>query len=38
MAWERAHRHYTYIFAGKGYSDIQEQTPLAIEELETCTF
>jgi B12-binding domain/radical SAM domain protein of rhizo-twelve system len=38
MAWERAHRHYTSIFAGKGYSDIQEQTPLAIEELETCTF
>ncbi|HZE81145.1 MAG TPA: TIGR04295 family B12-binding domain-containing radical SAM protein [Candidatus Polarisedimenticolia bacterium] len=36
MAWERAHRHYTSIFAGKGYSDIQEQTPLAIEELETC--
>ena len=38
MAWERAHRHYTSMFAGKGYSDIQEQTPLAIEELETCTF
>jgi anaerobic magnesium-protoporphyrin IX monomethyl ester cyclase len=36
MAWERAHRHYTSMFAGKGYSDIQEQTPLAIEELETC--
>ena len=38
MAWERAHHHYTSKFAGKGYSDIQEQTPLAIEELETCTF
>jgi anaerobic magnesium-protoporphyrin IX monomethyl ester cyclase len=37
MAWERAHRHYTSMFAGKGYSDIQEQLPLAIEELETCT-
>ena len=36
MAWERAHRHYTSIFAGKGYSDIQEQAPRAIEELETC--
>ena len=36
MAWERAHRHYTSMFADKGYSDIQEQTPLAIEELETC--
>ena len=38
MAWERAHRHYTSMFAGKGYSDIQEQSPLALEELETCTF
>jgi len=36
MAWERAHRHYTSMFASKGYSDIQEQTPLALEELETC--
>jgi anaerobic magnesium-protoporphyrin IX monomethyl ester cyclase len=36
MAWERAHRHYTSTFAANGYSDIQEQTPLAIEELETC--
>jgi anaerobic magnesium-protoporphyrin IX monomethyl ester cyclase len=34
MAWERAHHHYTSMFAGKGYSDIQAQTPLAIEELE----
>lgn len=34
MAWERAHRHYTSMFAGKGYSDIQEQAPLPIEELE----
>jgi B12-binding domain/radical SAM domain protein of rhizo-twelve system len=33
-AWERAHRHYTATFAGKGYSDIQEQAPRAIEELE----
>jgi len=37
MAWERAHRYYTYMFADKGFSDIQEQTPLALEELETCT-
>ena len=36
MAWERAHRHYTSMFADKGFSDIQEQTPLALEELETC--
>jgi B12-binding domain/radical SAM domain protein of rhizo-twelve system len=35
-AWERAHRHYTGIFADKGYSDIQEQKPVALEELE-CT-
>jgi anaerobic magnesium-protoporphyrin IX monomethyl ester cyclase len=34
MAWERAHRHYTSLFAARGYSDIQEQRPLAIEELE----
>jgi hypothetical protein len=34
MAWERAHRHYISTFAGQGYSDIQEQRPLAIEELE----
>jgi anaerobic magnesium-protoporphyrin IX monomethyl ester cyclase len=37
-AWERAHRYYTSMFSGKGYSDIQEQAPLDIEELETCTF
>lgn len=36
LAWERAHRHYTSMFADKGYSDIQEQTPRGIEELETC--
>ncbi|HEX4606085.1 MAG TPA: TIGR04295 family B12-binding domain-containing radical SAM protein [Candidatus Angelobacter sp.] len=36
MAWERAHRHYTSMFAAKGYSDIQEQAPLALEELEEC--
>jgi anaerobic magnesium-protoporphyrin IX monomethyl ester cyclase len=34
MAWERAHRYYTSMFAGKDFSDIQEQKPLAIEELE----
>ena len=33
-AWERAHSYYTSLFAGKGYSDIQEQRPLALEELE----
>jgi len=34
MAWERAHRHYTSMFAARGYSDIQEQTPIPLEELE----
>ncbi len=34
QAWERAHHYYTSTFAGKGYSDIQEQKPLPIEDLE----
>jgi B12-binding domain/radical SAM domain protein of rhizo-twelve system len=33
-AWERAHRYYTSTFSNKGYSDIQEQKPVPIEELE----
>ncbi len=33
-AWERAHRYYTTTFSDKGYSDIQEQNPAAIEDLE----
>lgn len=36
QAWERAHHYYTTAFGGKGYSDIQEQQPAAIEDLE-CT-
>lgn len=36
QAWERAHHYYTTAFADKGYSDIQEQRPVAIEDLE-CT-
>jgi B12-binding domain/radical SAM domain protein of rhizo-twelve system len=36
LAWERAHRHYMQAFAEKGFSDIQDQHPLPIEELE-CT-
>ncbi len=36
QAWERAHRYYTTAFAEKGYSDIQEQQPVTIEDLE-CT-
>jgi hypothetical protein len=34
-AWERAHAHYLRIFADKGYSDIQEQEPLSLQELES---
>lgn len=34
QAWERAHHFYTSTFENKGYSDIQEQRPLAIEDLE----
>ncbi len=34
QAWERAHHYYTSLFAGKGFSDIQEQAPLSIEQLE----
>jgi hypothetical protein len=33
-AWERAHRHYLALFADKGWSDIQEQAPLPLEQLE----
>jgi anaerobic magnesium-protoporphyrin IX monomethyl ester cyclase len=36
-AWERAHHHYTATFSARGYSDIQEQKPVPIEDLE-CTF
>ena len=35
QAWERAHRHYISLFRDRGFSDIQEQEPLPIEELET---
>ena len=33
-AWERAHHYYTSTFDNKGYSDIQEQRPVPIEDLE----
>ena len=33
-AWERAHHYYTSTFSDKGYSDIQEQKPAPIEDLE----
>jgi hypothetical protein len=34
QAWERAHQYYTQTFDSKGYSDIQEQQPAALEILE----
>ncbi len=34
-AWERAHRYYLSLFTDKGFSDIQDQRPVSIEELET---
>ena len=36
-AWERAHQHYLTAFRNKGFSDIQDQQPAAIEDLE-CTY
>ncbi|PYY23034.1 MAG: TIGR04295 family B12-binding domain-containing radical SAM protein [Acidobacteria bacterium] len=36
-AWERAHHFYMSQFQDKGFSDIQEQQPAAIEDLE-CTY
>jgi len=36
-AWERAHQHYLNAFRDKGFSDIQDQKPVPIEDLE-CAF
>ncbi len=33
-AWERAHSFYLQLFADRGFSDIQEQSPLPLHELE----
>ncbi len=33
-AWERAHSFYLNLFADKGYSDIQDQHPQSLAELE----
>jgi len=33
-AWERAHAFYLQLFADKGYSDIQDQNPRTLAELE----
>ena len=37
-AWERAHHYYTNTFSDKGFSDIQEQKPAAIEDLECARY
>lgn len=39
-AWERAHAFYLHLFAEAGYSDIQDQHPLSLPELEreACAF
>lgn len=36
LAWERAHQYYLESFSSKGYSDIQDQSPQALKDLE-CT-
>ena len=36
-AWERAHQHYLDAFRDKGFSDVQDQKPAPIEDLE-CTY
>ncbi|RRA49387.1 TIGR04295 family B12-binding domain-containing radical SAM protein [Acidipila sp. EB88] len=37
QAWERAHAFYLGMFEDKGFSDIQEQQPVSMQELEaTC--
>ena len=33
-AWEKAHEYYLSVFSEKGYSDIQDQQPAALAELE----
>ncbi len=34
QAWERAHEFYLGLFADKGFSDIQDQQPVPLKELE----
>jgi B12-binding domain/radical SAM domain protein of rhizo-twelve system len=36
-AWERAHAYYLQLFAERGFSDIQDQKPLPLNELESQT-
>ena len=37
QAWERAHEFYLQLFRDKGFSDIQDQQPLSLRELESST-
>jgi hypothetical protein len=34
QAWERAHEFYLELFTDKGYSDIQDQQPKTLSELD----
>ena len=34
LAWERAHAHYLESFEHRGWSDLQSERPLSLEELE----
>ena len=36
-AWERAHAFYLELFSDKGYSDVQDQRPLRLEDLDSYT-
>jgi B12-binding domain/radical SAM domain protein of rhizo-twelve system len=38
VAWERAHDFYLQLFADKGFSDIQDQQPLSLHELDAGEF
>jgi anaerobic magnesium-protoporphyrin IX monomethyl ester cyclase len=35
QAWERAHQFYLQLFTTKGFSDIQDQEPLTLAQLES---
>ncbi|HZQ44416.1 MAG TPA: TIGR04295 family B12-binding domain-containing radical SAM protein [Acidobacteriaceae bacterium] len=35
QAWERAHSFYLQLFASRGWSDIQDQQPLSLQQLES---
>jgi B12-binding domain/radical SAM domain protein of rhizo-twelve system len=37
-AWERAHAHYLQLFSDQGFSDIQDQKPRQLAELENADF